>query len=125
MTAPHRIRLQSAWHATADGAVWSRSFGMPTGVNAGDRIWLEITRPAAGAAVLNGRPLPPVVAGAAAWRHDVTADLRDRNELRLEFVAALPARAADREPLPEAAGGVALVITAGTDDAGALDTRSP
>lgn len=126
MNEVHRIRLQAAWHATAGGAVWSRSFGMPTGVGAGDRIWLEIARPAACAAALNGRTLPPVVAGAAFWRHDVTADLRERNDLRLEFVVALPDRAAaERESLPEAGGGVALVITSGTDDAGALDTRSP
>lgn len=126
MNEVHRIRLQAAWHATAGGAVWNRSFGIPTGVGSGDRIWLEITRPAACAAALNGRTLPSVVAGAAPWRHDVTADLRDRNDLRLEFVAALPARAAaERELLPEVGGGVALVITSGANDAGALDTRSP
>lgn len=125
VTWEHRIRLQAAWSAAVGGTVWTRSFGTPTGVGPGWRVWLEITRPAACSAVLNGRSLPPVTAGTAPWRHDVTADLRDRNHLRLEFVAALPAEAAaDRVPLPEAGGSVALVVGIGANEPRPLDTRS-
>ena len=114
MSVTHRIRLRAAWEVTADGTAWMRSFGRPTGVGVGDRLWLVIERPAACKALLNGRPLPPVPAGAKAWRHDVTADLRERNELRLQFV--VPAgRVGDggRVPLPESLGEVLVEIEAG------------
>jgi hypothetical protein len=126
MNATHRIRLQAAWSVAAGGTIWTRSFGRPTGVGPGDRIWLEIARPTACSARLNGRTLPAVAAGAAPWRLDVTADLRERNDLQLEFRADVPTQAtAERVPLPEAGGRVALVITSGADDPGVLDTRLP
>ena len=113
MSEPHRIRLQAAWDVAAGGTTWTRSFGKPTGVGPGDRVWLVVERPAACAAALNGRPLPPVADRAAAWRHDVTADLRDRNELRLELHEPPgPVTAAVRVPLPEPVGLVALEIEA-------------
>lgn len=122
MSGPHRIRLQAAWRIAAGGAVWIRSFGRPTGVGPDMRIGLVIERPAACTATLNGRSLPAVTGGVAAWRHDVTADLRERNELRLEFAPVAPARAAaDRVPFPEPLGVVSLEITAGADGPGALD----
>jgi hypothetical protein len=110
----HRIRLQGAWEVAAGGAAWTRSFGRPTGVGPGGRVWLVLERPAACAAALNGRPLPPVAGGIAAWRHDVTADLRDRNELRLEVhEPPWPVAGVGRTPLPEAVGLVALEIEPG------------
>lgn len=111
MSESHRIRLQAAWDVAAGGAAWTRSFGKPTGVGPGDRVWLVLERPAACMAALNGRPLPPIVGGNAAWRHDVTADLRDRNELRFELHEPPgPVAAVGRVPLPETVGLVALEI---------------
>lgn len=110
MSGPHRIGLQAAWHAADDGTAWSRSFGRP-GIAAGERVWLVIERPAAGEVLLNGRPLPPTPGGDATWRHDVTADLRRRNELRLEVRPPLgPGTPSGRVPLPAALGLVALEI---------------
>ena len=111
MSGSHRIRLQAAWDVDADGTAWTRSFGSPTGVGPRDRIWLVIERPMPCSVALNGLPLPAVTAGAEAWRHDVTADLQDRNELRLEVAAAASAGAAAvRVSLPETVGRVALEI---------------
>jgi len=122
MSSAHRIRLQAAWRVTAGGAVWIRPFGRPTGVGPEARIRLVIDRPSPCAATLNGRSLPDVGGGSAPWRHDVSGELRDRNELRLEFAAVVHARAdADRVPLPEALGTVALEISDAGDDPGALD----
>lgn len=116
MSGPHRIRLQAAWRVDAGGVVWIRSFGKPTGVGPGGRIWLVIERPAACAAALNGRILPAVAGGTAAWRHDVTADLRERNELRLEVATGERVRAGGAHLLlPETLGAVALEITPGDD----------
>lgn len=114
MSLHHRIRLQAAWRPSPDGAAWTRSFGRPAGVGPRDRVWLVIERPAASAAALNGRSLPPPVAGAAAWRQEVTADLRERNELRLDFAApAIAGAGRHRAPLPEPLGVVALEIETG------------
>lgn len=125
MTVEHRIRLQAAWRVAAGGMVWTRAFGMPAGIGPRDRLWLEIAQPTACSATLNGRILPPVVTCTAPWRHDVTADLRDRNDLRLEFPAALrDCGAVDRVPLPDTAGSVALVIATDAGDPRALDMRS-
>lgn len=109
MSGPHRIGLQAAWHVEAGAGAWIRSFGRPTGIDPGDRVWLVIERPAACVARLNGRPLPTIAAGVAAWRHDVTADLQRRNELRLDVPGAASASLC-RVPLPESLGTVALEI---------------
>lgn len=115
MTGRHRIRLQAAWSVEAGGAVWTRSFGKPAGVGPADRIWLVIERPAACSACLNEGALPPVAGGIDPWRHDVTADLRDRNELRLHLREPRgPVTTGARPPLPEAVGLVALEVEAGT-----------
>lgn len=111
MTASHRISLQAAWTASPDGGTWTRSFGRPTGVGPEDRVWLVVERPAPGAATLNGRPLPAPAGDAAAWRHDVTDALRDRNELCLLFGAPIDGgQAGGRAPLPGRLGGVSLEI---------------
>ena len=111
MSVPHRIRLCAAWEVTAGGTVWTRSFGRPSGITGTDRLWIVIGRPAACTALLNGRPLPPVPAGDAEWRHDVTADLRTRNELRLEFADSPGAVRGDgRSTLPDSLGDVVIEI---------------
>ncbi|MFM9058320.1 MAG: hypothetical protein ACKOSQ_04240 [Planctomycetaceae bacterium] len=109
----HRIRLQAAWDVAAGGRTWTRSFGRPTGVGPGDRVWLVIERPAARSAAIDGRPLAAVGVGDGPWRHALNADLRERHELRLEFAAPPgPVAACVRVPLPEAAGCVWLEIEA-------------
>jgi len=114
MSGFHRIRLQAAWSVTADGRVWTRSFGRPTGVATADRVWIVIDRPAARRAVLNGVDLPTIDGRAAAWRHDVTTVLKDRNELRLEFVGpGHDTSAAAGRRLPDALGVVAIEIETG------------
>lgn len=111
MSGSHRIRLQAAWSVTAGGRVWTRSFGRPTGIDAADRIWLVIERPAAGRALLNGVEVAPLDGRAAAWRHDVTGSLQNRNELRLEVETPWPETSdADRLPLPDALGAVSVEI---------------
>ena len=110
----HRIRLQAAWNVAAGGTTWTRSFGRPTGVGPGDRIWLVIERAAACSATLDGRTLSAVAGGAGPWRHDIGADPRNRHELRLEFAAPPgPVSAGARERLPEGAGVVWLEIETG------------
>lgn len=115
MNGRHRIRLQSAWNVAAGGAVWTRSFGRPAGVGPADRIWLVIEEAAACSAVLNDLPLPPVAGGGGAWRHDVTAALESRNDLRFELrEPQAPVANGTRPPLPESVGLVALEIETGS-----------
>lgn len=114
MSRPHRIHLQAAWNRAAGGTVWTRPFGRPTGIGAGGRVCLVVARPAACSLTLNGRRLPTVATGGAAWRHDVTADLRERNELRLDAgVATGEEDAEERVPLPATLGSVWLEILSG------------
>jgi hypothetical protein len=110
MAHVHRIRLQAAWEGCPRGTTWTRSFGRPSGVGPGDRVWLVVERPAACTVALNGRDLPAVIPGAAVWRHHVTADLLERNEVRLAAGSAVAVPAAGRQPLPESLGIVTLEI---------------
>ena len=114
---PHVINLSTAWEPpdpATGGIAWTRRFGMPAGVEPGDRVWLVIEPAMDCALALGGEPLPPVVAGRP-WRHDVTGRLGPRNELLLEPAATSadePARPAahGRRPLPAAVGSVRLEI---------------
>lgn len=117
MTARHLINLSTAWEPpdpTAVRAAWTRRFGLPAGIEPGDRIWLVIEAATACEATLDGAPLPSLAFGRP-WRHDVTGRLGLRNELVL-----IPAAAADpvrppahgRLPLPTAIGTVRLEIEA-------------
>ncbi|MEI6239957.1 MAG: zinc-binding dehydrogenase [Planctomycetia bacterium] len=106
----HTINLAGAWERSGD--VWRRSFGRPGGVEAGDTIRLVIHAPGEATVTLNGTPLPDLRSGAPRWSHDVTALLRDRNELVL---ADGTARGADtlasrRITLPEQLGHPTLEI---------------
>jgi hypothetical protein len=115
----HSIHLGDAWQppTKATGA-WVRRFGRPTGVGAGDRLFLVCER-LAGAPVwrrleLNGRELPPVEPGMQRWECDVTALLDGRNELVLLPAAAEAAAMGSgaRMPLPRAWGRMTIEIEA-------------
>lgn len=77
----HAINLAGAWERAGD--VWRRSFGHPTGVEAGDTIRLVFTTPGHAAVTLNGVVLPALRRDTPSWSHDVTLLLRERNELVL------------------------------------------
>jgi hypothetical protein len=117
MSGNHVINLSTAWEPPdpAGGReAWVRRFGMPAGIEPGDRVWLVIEPAASCGVTLDGAPLPRVVAGLP-WRQDVTARLGRRNELVLLPPAALvpesSVRAAHGRPaLPAAIGSVRLEI---------------
>ena len=86
---PHRIHLRRPWMCRIlHGRVsWSRRFGRPTGLSAGERVWLVAEDfPAGTLTALNGEPIPT---GAI----DVTDRLQARNKLTL--TVPLPQAAAD------------------------------
>ncbi len=116
MSRGHVIRLHAAWDPPAAvGLPWRRSFGRPGGLAAADQVWLVLDRPAACALELNGVRLEPV-AEAPRWEADVTALLRDRNELAATFAgAAAGLTGGGRQPLPEACGRPALEIVPGSE----------
>lgn len=122
----HRIGLEAAWEtprADADAGAddWSRRFGRPADLPAGERVVLVVAAghggagaaaagPGAGVvarATLNGRPLGDLPAAAALAAEagatlaacDVTAALLPRNVLRLPLVA-LPTPRGGRADLP-------------------------
>ena len=113
MGCGHVIRLGSAWEGgpAADGTVaWVRRFGRPTGLAAGDAVWLVIEEPAACGLRLNAAPLPAAVGGGT-YRVEVTRWLAPRNLLVLEPAGpAAAAGTAGRVPLPAALGDVRLEI---------------
>jgi len=114
----HSIHLGAAWESPRDDSVtaWLRRFGRPTGLAPSDRVLLvcEGAQPAAAwrRLLLNGHDLPPPAADPGRWEHDVTAILRDRNELALEPAAGGPVGNAARGPLPAAWGRFTLEIDA-------------
>jgi hypothetical protein len=125
MDEPHRINLSTAWLPPGPAAgraagrtAWVRWFGRPAGIEPGDRVWLVVEAAAGCDLVLGGQPLPPAAA-ATNDRHDVTAMLRDRNELVMTptVPAGLVARAArhGRCDLPPTIGRVWLEIEPTSD----------
>lgn len=71
----HTIRLRRGWELLEDG--WSRRrFHKPTGLDAGQRVWLVADR-WPDVLTLNGNEL------GAGLRHDVTDRLAPSNELQL------------------------------------------
>jgi hypothetical protein len=113
----HAINLSTAWDPpdpVAGRQAWTRRFGMPAGIESGDRVWLVIEAATNCELAIGGEPLPPVVAGRP-WRHDVTGRLGPRTELVLLPAATIadepaPPSAHGRRPLPAAVGSVRLEI---------------
>lgn len=114
----HSINLAAAWEPAAAGAVWRRQFGRPSGIEPDGVVRLVFTAPAGAAITLNGAALPPLRGGSSRWCHDVTALLRDRNEIVLTADAAVAPDGAvpGRVALPETLGRPALEIVARTID---------
>ena len=114
---PHVINLSTAWgppDAAAGRVAWTRRFGMPAGIEPGDRVWLVIEAATGCDLALDDERLPAAAAGRLS-RHDVTGRLGLRNELVLIPEAAVapdPAvrPAHGRLPLPAAIGSVRLEI---------------
>ncbi|MFN5757562.1 MAG: hypothetical protein ACK48M_12350 [Planctomycetia bacterium] len=118
----HGIHLGNAWEPPADAAGdWTRRFGRPSGVEAGDRVLLVCERPGEEAAVarprltltLNGTSLATVGPVSARWEHDITPLLRERNDLVVKPEPAAAPPAVDRHgraSLPEAWGRLSVVI---------------
>jgi hypothetical protein len=114
---PHVINLSTAWEPPAEAAgreAWTRRFGMPAGIEPGDKVWLVFEAATGCDLALGGEPLPAAAAGRL-WRQDITGRLGPRNELLLIPSAAVapdpvgrPAQG--RQPLPGAIGSVRLEI---------------
>jgi hypothetical protein len=130
----HRISLQGAWEPPQTAArTWSRPFGRPVDLPAGERIDLVIVapRPILESATLNGRSVQwrsqsADAAGMVLGRSEVTAELAARNELRLHADCGAESAAATgsrRGPLPETLARVWLEIHASTpgNDPGSVD----
>ena len=85
-TGRHTIDLTNAWEPPAaapnPAAAWTRSFGLPTGLGAGDRVWLVLDGGRACRLILNDSPLPAFEASSS-YAVEVTAMLLPRNRLRL------------------------------------------
>jgi hypothetical protein len=119
-SVPHVINLSTAWEppdAAAGREAWTRRFGMPAGIEPGDRVWLVIEAATGCDLAIGGAPLPAAVAGRLS-RHDVTGRLGPRNELVLIPEQALAPEPAGRPthgrlPLPAAIGSVRLEIEPG------------
>ena len=106
----HTINLAGAWERSERG--WYRQFGRPSGVESGDSIRLVFATPGNATVMLNGASLPALGGDAPRWSHDVTALLRDRNELTLaaDQPPGAEIAAVGRVMLPEQFGHPALEI---------------
>ena len=115
MNRVHAIHLGNAWEVEpgdeARPAAWIRRFGLPTGLAAGDAVWLVIDAPVACGLALNGEPLPGS-GPEADYRVEVTARLRGRNLLVVvpRDAAHAPRDPPPRGPLPATLGHVRLEI---------------
>jgi hypothetical protein len=73
---------------------YHRVFQKPTGLDAGERVWLVVEPPRSrGVVQLNGKPLGEVLWGGPPGRFDITALLEDHN--RLEITVEHPSLDAD------------------------------
>lgn len=106
----HRIRLRGPWHAVWLGALPDdrsevrinlpgsrqelfgdragivrlvRRFGQPSGIEEGERVWLEVATRSEASVLLNGEWLGTTPAGSV--RFDVTNQLGWRNRLDLDL----------------------------------------
>ena len=119
----HAIHLGSAWEFTVatrgESGTWRRWFHRPTGLGPGDRVfltWERSTRPPdVQTLTLNGVVLQLVNDAATSpatvgWESDITALLKDRNELLLRVADVPAAVAGGRAALPESWGRLSVVI---------------
>jgi hypothetical protein len=106
----HTINLAGAWERSE--RAWCRQFGRPSGVESGDSIRLVFDTPGNATVMLNNASLPALGGDAPRWSHDVTALLRDRNELTLaaDQPPGAEIAAVGRVMLPEQFGQPALEI---------------
>ena len=130
MSDTHAINLSTAWEPPGPAvarAAWVRRFGMPAGIEPGDRVWLVVEPAAACEVRLGGEPLPAVVAGERR-RHDITRLLRPRNELMLVTVEPadrpLVTAVHGRCDLPATIGRVWLEIEPAARDPAASPVRA-
>ena len=93
-------------------AVFTRRFGRPTGLAAGDRVDLVLERIDAGGTVtLNGTTLGTLPGGQPSSRFDITSRLQRRNELTVEVEwRPPPSRPEQENPSGSLIGEVRLEI---------------
>jgi hypothetical protein len=122
---PHSIRLRQPWDevpAEAGRTIYRRRFNRPTGLDAWERVSLEIDRAVViGTVSLNGALLGQVVPGQL-FTADITPHLQLANELRVEadpqtaLASPPPSNSVyivdPTEPLGSPIGDVRLVIRA-------------
>ena len=113
----HGIDLTNAWEPPrADSRQpWTRRFGRPSGLAAGERVWLVIEQPRMRTVALNDTSLPVAAAEGVVWRREITPLLLVRNLLVIvpdgeDAVVAAPVGGRGRRPLPAGCGRVRLEI---------------
>jgi hypothetical protein len=128
---PHTIRLQAAWEQpTGDSHPWTRRFGRPTGLEAGQQVWLVVAGSHVAATVaLNGVVLPVIAAGDPRWVCDITSLLRDRNVLEVRG-SSRPAAPHDEgvgrlRAAPATLGQISLEIVVGQPGGIAIAVATP
>jgi len=118
MHDPHTIRLNAAWEPPVGDGWLERRFARPSGLVAGERVWLANDAAACPRLELNGRPLGQPAGEGPPWRWEIRELLSSRNLLRLHADRAADAtvqeRAGSRGPLPACYGNVWLEIEAAT-----------
>lgn len=88
----HRIRLRKPWRreVTAEGVLWRRKFGRPTGVGAEQTVWVCVEgMPPGGSVAVNGEPLGRLPDLGTRGEYDVTQRLAGRNELQILLMKGL------------------------------------
>lgn len=131
MNAHHVINLSTAWEPPdplAGRETWTRRFGMPTGIEPGDRVWLVLELETTCALALGDETLPVAVAGRLV-RHDVSGRLGLRNNLVLHPVVPIPVEPARRPahgrlPLPAVIGRVRLEVEPEGSSRAGMATRA-
>jgi tellurite resistance protein TerC len=101
----HRIRLRKPWRreVTAQGVLWRRKFGCPTGVGNEQTVWVCVEGMSTGGSVaVNGEPLGPLPDLGTRGEYDVTGRLAARNELQILSVQGVLLEDASTTPPGEA-----------------------
>ncbi len=101
---PHPIRLRHPWDelpgASPGQIIYRRAFKRPTGLDAWERVFLEVDRTLVSApVVLNGHPIGHLEYGQF-FSADITGLLQLNNDLQVTVESASAATAANRQPPP-------------------------